>query len=94
VSENPDDKHLHDKHNVARYFTTHRQISWVLLLVVVLWGVYGYVTMPKSKDPDIPVRVATAITPWPGTDAGKIEQLVTRNVENTVRTRPPMASSR
>lgn len=84
MSVDPDDKHLNDKHNVARYFTTHRQISWVLLLVVVLWGVYGYITMPKSKDPDIPVRVATAVTPWPGTDAGKIEQLVTRNVENTV----------
>jgi len=84
AEENPDDKHLHDKHNVARYFTSHRQISWVLLFVVVLWGVYGYISMPKSKDPDIPVRVATAVTPWPGADAGKIEQLVTRNVENTV----------
>ncbi len=73
-----------EKHNVARYFTEHRQISWVLLAVVVLWGVYGYLAMPKRKDPEIPVRVATVITPWPGTDAGKIEQLVTRNVESTV----------
>ena len=73
-----------DRHNVARYFTEHRQISWVLLAVVVLWGVYGYLAMPKRKDPEIPVRVATVITPWPGTDAGKIEQLVTRNVESTV----------
>jgi len=73
-----------DKHNVARFFTANRQISWVLRIIVLVWGVYGYLSMPKSKDPDIPVRVATAVTPWPGTSAGKIEQLVTRVVESTV----------
>ena len=75
---------LEEKHNIARFFTEHRQISWVLLALVVLWGVYGYIQMPKSKDPTIPVRVASAITPWPGTDARKVEQLVTRNVESTI----------
>jgi multidrug efflux pump len=39
--------------------------------------------MPKRKDPDIPERVATAITPWPGVSAKKIEQLVTRQIETT-----------
>ena len=37
--------------------------------------------MPKRKDPDIPVRIALAITPWPGISADKVEQLVTRKVE-------------
>ena len=37
--------------------------------------------MPKRKDPDIPVRVALAITPWPGISADKVEQLVTRKIE-------------
>ena len=84
MDQNGRDTGPNERHNVARYFTEHRQISWVLLFVVVLWGVYGYREMPKQKDPDIPVRVANVITPWPGTDAGKIEQLVTRNVESTI----------
>ena len=70
--------------NTARFFTENRHISWVVLLVVVVWGVYGYTHMPKRKDPQMPVRVATAITPWPGTSAEEIEQLVTRQVEDTV----------
>jgi len=84
VSEKTRDAGPEEKHNVARFFTENRQISWVLLVIVLIWGVYGYVAMPKSKDPDIPVRVATAVTPWPGTSAGKIEQLVTRTVESTI----------
>ena len=37
--------------------------------------------MPKRKDPDIPVRVGLAIAPWPGIAADKVEQLVTRKIE-------------
>src|SRR5882724_10848628 len=70
-------------HNTARFFVENRQIGWVLLLAVICWGLYGYTQMPKRKDPAIPVRVATAVTPWPGTSAGRIEELVTRSVENT-----------
>ncbi len=70
--------------NIARFFTHNRQIALVALLATLAWGVFGYLNMPKRKDPDIPVRVALAITPWPGISADKVEQLVTRKVEQTV----------
>ncbi len=37
--------------------------------------------MPQRKDPDIPVRVAVAICSWPGVATEKVEQLVTRKIE-------------
>jgi len=37
--------------------------------------------MPKRKDPDIPVRQVAVITPWPGQSAERVEQLVTRKIE-------------
>jgi multidrug efflux pump subunit AcrB len=40
--------------------------------------------MPQRKDPDTPVKTAVAITQWPGVDAEKIEQLVTRKIEEKV----------
>ncbi|MBV9073785.1 MAG: efflux RND transporter permease subunit, partial [Acidobacteria bacterium] len=70
--------------NLARFFTNNRQIAWVALLATLAWGLFGYLNMPKRKDPDIPVRVALAITPWPGISADKVEQLVTRKVEQAV----------
>jgi multidrug efflux pump len=67
--------------NPARFFTHNRQIAWVALLATMAWGVFGYMNMPKRKDPDIPVRIALAICPWPGISADKVEQLVTRKIE-------------
>jgi multidrug efflux pump subunit AcrB len=40
--------------------------------------------MPKRKDPEIPVRVAAALVAWPGAKAEKIEQLVTRKIEEKI----------
>jgi multidrug efflux pump subunit AcrB len=75
---------LDQRGNSGRFFTEHRQVAWVLLLGTVLWGVYGYRSMPQRKDPDIPVRVAVAVCPWPGGTAVDVEELVTRAIEQKV----------
>jgi multidrug efflux pump subunit AcrB len=71
-------------HNTARFFTETRHVAWVLLVGTVIWGIYGYFGMPQRKDPDIPIRQALALVPWPGASAEKIEQLVTRRVEEKI----------
>ncbi|HME90887.1 MAG TPA: efflux RND transporter permease subunit [Myxococcaceae bacterium] len=78
------DSELLKQHNTARYFTENRQLAWVLLVGTLVLGAYGYTKMPKRKDPLIPVRVAVAITPWPGAPAEKVEQLITRKVEEKI----------
>ncbi len=84
-------------HNMARFFTEHRQVGMILLLGTFLWGWYGYQSMPKRKDPDIPVRVAAAQCPWPGATAEQVEQLVTRPIEQAAAQnttiRPPSPSN-
>ncbi len=70
--------------NTARFFTETRHVSWVLLLGVLLWGIYGYFQMPQRKDPDIPIRQALVLVPWPGASTDKIEELVTRKIEEKV----------
>src|SRR5690349_3465583 len=68
--------------NTARFFTENRHISWVLLVGTILWGMIGYTTMPKRKDPEIPVRSAVALISWPGANAETVEDRVTRIVED------------
>ena len=69
------------KRNTARFFTENRHIAWVALFATIAWGAYGYARMPKAKDPTIEVRVAVASCTWPGAEAQKVEQLVTRKIE-------------
>ena len=70
-----------NRHNTSRYFTENRQIAWVLLVGTLCWGVYGYIKMPKRKDPDIPRLYAAAVCIWPGASAERIEQFVTRKID-------------
>jgi multidrug efflux pump subunit AcrB len=76
-----DQELINGKHNTARFFVETRQVAWVLLILTCLWGVYGYISMPQRKDPEVQVRTAVALVPWPGSSAEKVEQLVTRKVE-------------
>jgi multidrug efflux pump subunit AcrB len=83
-----DTDYIQNENNTARFFVENRQISWILLLATVALGIYGYTKMPQRKDPDIPVRVASVITQWPGATAQQVEQLVTRPIESTVAENP------
>src|SRR4029078_13215823 len=85
MSERQNELELAERtHNTARFFTETRQAAWVLLIGTVLWGAYGYTKMPQRKDPDIPIRQALALCPWPGASAEQIEELVTRRIEEKI----------
>jgi multidrug efflux pump subunit AcrB len=72
------------RRNVPKFFVDHPQISWMLLVAVLVWGWFGYRSMPQRKDPDIPVRVGVAACPWPGATVQQVEQFITRRIEDTV----------
>ncbi len=71
-----------NRRNVPRFFVEHPHISWVLLAAVLIWGWFGYTSMPQRKDPDIPVRLGVAACPWPGATAQQVEQFITRRIED------------
>ena len=84
MAHKSDDWQIANVHNTARFFTEHPHIAWMALVATLLWGIVGYLRMPQRKDPDIPVKVAMAICRWPGVEAVRVEQLVTRRIEETV----------
>src|SRR5207245_11589258 len=71
-------------HIAPRFFVEHPQVSWVLLMGVLVWGRFRYHSMPQRKDPDIPVRMAVAFCSWPGATARQVEQFVTRPIEAAI----------
>jgi multidrug efflux pump subunit AcrB len=96
MSHKSEAEYIAHTHNTARFFVENRQLSLVVLAALCVWGWYGFQHMPKRKDPKIPVRVAVASTQWPGATAQEVEQLVTRQVEQTMAQnsflKPPSAS--
>jgi multidrug efflux pump subunit AcrB len=75
---------LKNTHNTARYFVEHPHVSWIALVGLFCWGIYGYSHMPQRKDPEISVRVAVASCTWPGATAEQVEQLIARPMEDAI----------
>jgi multidrug efflux pump subunit AcrB len=71
-----------NRRNIPKFFVEHPHISWIVLLGVLIWGYFGYSSMPQRKDPDIPVRLGVAACPWPGATAQQVEQYITRRIED------------
>ena len=79
-----DQEMIQNTRNTARFFVEKRHVSWVLLIATCIWGIYGYFNMPQRKDPEIQIRQAVTLVPWPGANAEKVEQLVTKRIEETI----------
>jgi multidrug efflux pump len=86
------EKKAAESRNFSRYCVENPHISWVLLLGTVVWGIYGYTHMPQRRDPEIPIKQAMVLTPWPGASAEKVEDLVTRTVERTIASNSNVAT--
>ena len=84
MAHKSDQERIEQTRNLPRFFVEHPQVSWVLLVGVLIWGWFGYKSMPQRKDPNIPVRVAVASCSWPGATSQQVEQLITRPIEDTV----------
>ena len=68
----------------SQFFVYKRPVAWTALVATLLWGCVAYWAMPQRHDPIIPIRIATFVTAYPGADAEKVEQEVTRRIENQV----------
>lgn len=76
-----DDHHKEHTRNLARFFVENRTIAWVLLVVTISCGAFSYTAMEKRKDPIYSNLYAVAVCTWPGASADKVEQLITRKIE-------------
>ncbi|MCP4662374.1 MAG: efflux RND transporter permease subunit [bacterium] len=65
---------------VLRYY----RIYILAVAGLLIGGIWAFVTLPRTEDPEFDVRDVQAVTLWPGVDAAKIEELVTRPLEEAI----------
>ena len=42
-----DDEHVERTHNIPRFFVEHHAIAWLLMVLVIAWGLFAYSVVPK-----------------------------------------------
>ena len=70
--------------NLPRFALTHQQIVLAFMAVFVAAGIFNFGTMSRREDPEIIVRDALVVTPWPGAPARRVAELVTDPLEEVI----------
>lgn len=69
---------------LARYFVEHREVGWIALFAVLIWGAIAFHLLPQQEDPSLPRRIARVVCVLPGATASQVEELVTRRLEKKI----------
>ena len=69
---------------IAQFFVEHREVSWLALIAVLVWGAVAYTRLGQQEDPTIPQRTAMLVTQFPGATASKVEELVSKPLERKI----------
>jgi multidrug efflux pump subunit AcrB len=69
---------------IAQFFVEYREVSWLALIGVLVWGAVAYTNLGQQEDPTIPQRTAMLVTIFPGATASKVEELVAKPLERKI----------
>lgn len=67
--------------NLAAFAIRYRPIVLTLVTLLMGWGLVSFFTMPRREDPEYTVRTCAVSTSWPGAPATKVEELITKPIE-------------
>jgi len=74
--------------NLTKLAFTYRKSILMILVLLLINGVFAYLTLPAQEDPTITIRTAVVTTSFPGMAPERVEQLITRAIEKEIRKIP------
>ena len=78
------------KHKIKEFKPTSWAIDnktsiFVLAIIISLFGIVNYITIPKEQFPDIVIPTIMVNTIYPGTSPADMENLITRPIEKNIK---------
>ncbi len=74
--------------NLTKIAFTYRKSILMVLALLLINGVFAYLTLPAQENPTITIRQAIVTTSYPGMSPERVEQLITRAIEKEIRKIP------
>ncbi len=60
----------------TRFFLKNKALSWLLLILIILGGIFSYYTMGKLEDAPFTIKQALITTTYPGASPAEVQQQV------------------
>lgn len=70
---------------ITEFSLNTSRVTILFLLLVFVTGLYAYLDYPKQEDPSITIREAVVTASFPGMSTGRVEDLITRKLEEKIR---------
>lgn len=74
--------------NITQLAFTYRKSVFLIIAVLLINGLFAYFTLPSQEDPTITIREAIVSTSYPGMAPDRIEQLITKKLEEEIKKIP------
>ncbi len=72
------------QNNFWDFFLKHYRVTYILIILVVIFGVFSIWQIPKESSPEVDVPIATVTTFLPGASSLEVENLVTSPIEKQI----------
>jgi len=70
---------------ISNLAITNRTTVWVLIVLIFVFGLYSYVTLPRESNPDIPIPYVIVTTVYEGVSPEDVETAVTMKLERKLQ---------
>lgn len=74
--------------NLSQWALQHRSLVTYFILVVVIFGMYGYTKLPQAEAPPFTVKVMVIKTLWPGATTKQVREQVTVRISRELQELP------
>ncbi|MCP5092260.1 MAG: efflux RND transporter permease subunit, partial [Gammaproteobacteria bacterium] len=73
---------------LTQFTISHARFTGLLVVAALLGGLFVFVSQPRQEDPEVTLRSAQVVTRFPGLSPERIEQLITRPIEDKIKEIP------
>jgi HAE1 family hydrophobic/amphiphilic exporter-1 len=67
------------------FFITNYRFTYLIMLLIIVFGFFAIFTLPKEAQPEVKVPYAVVMTTYPGASPADTETLVTNKIENEIK---------
>lgn len=76
--------------NIGEYSVRTPVVAWLLVVVLLGGGIWGFGAMGKLEDPAFTIKMAKIITRYPGASAQEVQDEVTYHLEDAIQRLPQL----
>lgn len=71
--------------DIARFSINRPVYTWIIMLICLLGGIWGFATLGRLEDPAFTIKTAVVVTQYPGASAEEVALEVTEPLESQIQ---------